>query len=123
MRDALLDPNVVRRLDPPDSERPRNGLRTQIVGKLSEPVNRNVCELIDIADIAGEGAKGARSLMGVAKTGNDRDSGPQRLIMNVKVSSWAQVTIAGDTPQLPTSGQWRCLVLEDGETLCGLPKA
>ena len=54
--------------------------------------------------------------MGVAIAGNDRDSGPRRLIMNVKVSNWAPVAIAGDTSRLPKSGQWRCLGLEDVET-------
>ena len=81
-------------------------------------VNRNICELIgdnDIAEVNGRKVLGG--LMGVAKAGNDRNSGPQRLIMNIKVSNWAQNVIAGDMPQLPTSGQWRCLVLEDEETL------
>ena len=52
---------------------------------------------------------------GVAKTGNDRNTSPQRLIMNITAANWAQNVIAGDMPQLPTSGQWRCLVLEDGK--------
>ena len=38
--------------------------------------------------------------MGVANAGSDWDSGPQRFILG------AQVTTAGDLPQLPTSGQW-----------------
>ena len=46
--------------------------------------------------------------MGVAKARNDRNTGPQHLIMNIKVSNWAENIIAGDMPQLPTSGQWRC---------------
>ena len=54
---------------------------------------------------------------GVAKGGNDRNTGPQRLIMNIKVSNWVQHVISDDTSQLPSSGQWRCLILEDGETL------
>ena len=46
--------------------------------------------------------------MGVAKAFNDRDSGPQRFIINKHQGvELAQMTIAGDTPQLPTSGQWR----------------
>ena len=83
-----------------------------------ELVTRNICELTDFdvfAEVRGQKVLG--SLMGVAKAGNDRVSGPQRLIMKIKVSSCAQVTIAGDIPQLHTSGQWRRLVLEDGETL------
>ena len=34
--------------------------------------------------------------MGVAMAAKDRDCNPQRTIMNINVSSWAQVTIAGD---------------------------
>ena len=37
--------------------------------------------------------------------------------MNIKVSIWAQNIIASDMPQLPTSGQWRCLILGEEETL------
>ena len=46
------------------------------------------------------------SLMRVAKAGNNRNTGPQRLIMNIKVSNWAQHVISGDMPQLPTGGVW-----------------
>ena len=56
-------------------------------------------------------------LMEVAKAGNGRNIGPQRLIMNIKLSNWAQHVMSGDMSQLPTSGQWRGLVLEGGETL------
>ena len=55
--------------------------------------------------------------MGVARGGSDRSTGPQRLNMNIKVSNWAQHVISGDMPQRPSSGPWRCLILEDGETL------
>ena len=55
--------------------------------------------------------------MGVAKAGNDRNTGPQRLIMNIKVSNWARNIIA----VLPTVGQWRCLILEEEETLWSGP--
>ena len=60
---------------------------------------------------------GLGGLMGVAKAGDDRNTGPQHLIMNIRVSNWAQNIIAGDMPQLPTSGQWRYLILKEEETL------
>ena len=37
--------------------------------------------------------------------------------MNIKVSNCAPNIIAADMPQLPTGGQWRCLILEEEETL------
>ena len=53
-------------------------------------VNRNICEFIDFADIAEVRRQEVlEGLMGVAEADNDRDSGPQRFIMNIKVWSWA----------------------------------
>ena len=46
-------------------------------------VNRNICDLIEldeIAEVSRRKVLGGR--MGVAKAGNDRNTGPQRLIMN-----------------------------------------
>ena len=67
-------------------------------------MKRNICELIEFNEI-GEvnGHKVLGGLMGVAKGGNDRNTGPQRLIMNIKVSNWAQHVISGDMPQLPSA--------------------
>ena len=63
-------------------------------------VNRNICELIEFNDIAEvNGWKVLGGLMGVANAGNDRNTGPQRLIMNIKVPNWAQNVIAGDMPR------------------------
>ena len=77
-------------------------------------VDRNNWELIEFDEIAEvNGRKVLGGLMVAAKAGYDRNTGPQRLIMN----NWAQNVITGDMPQLPMSGQWRCLVLEDEETL------
>ena len=42
--------------------------------------------------------------MGFARGGSDRSTGPERLIMNIKVSNWAQHVISGDMPQRPSSG-------------------
>ena len=56
-------------------------------------------------------------LTGVAKAGNDRHTVLQRLIMHIKLSNWDQNVVMGDMPQLPTSGRWRCSVLESGVTL------
>ena len=42
--------------------------------------------------------------------------------MNFKMSNWAQVTIAGDTPQLPTSGQGGAWSWKAAKLWCGLVK-
>ena len=112
VRDVLLDLSQ-------EDERPRdptiwtsNADWQELTVKL---VNRNICEHIEFNDIAeSNDRKVLDGLIEFAKAGSDRNTGPQRLIMNIKVSNWAQNVIAGDMPQLPTSGQWRCLVLEDG---------
>ena len=67
-------------------------------------VDRNICELIEFDDIAEvNGRKVLGGLMGVAKAGNDRNTGPQRLIMNIKVSNWAA-----------TSHEWSVVVFGSG---------
>ena len=71
-------------------------------------------EFNEMAEVSGRKVLGG--LMGVAKGGNDRNTGPRCLIMNIKVSNCAQHAISGDMPQLPSSGQRRCLILENGET-------
>ena len=57
--------------------------------------------------------------MGAAKASNDRNTGPQRLIMNIKVSNWPQNVITGNMPQLPTSGLWRCCRWKTKKLWCG----
>ena len=89
----MRDPSLGLRLDPPQSERPRNPLVWASDSDWREIavdlVNRNICEFIDFADIAEVRRQEVlEGLMGVAEADNDRDSGPQRFIMNIKVSSW-----------------------------------
>ena len=127
VRDALLDPSLVLKPNVQEDERPRDPTIWASDADWQELavvlVGGNMCELIEFNDTAeANGRKVLGGLMGVAKAGNDRNTGPQRLIMNIKVSNWAQNVIAGDMLQLPTSGQWRCLVLEDGELWFGPEK-
>ena len=69
-------------------------------------VKTNIYELIEFNEIAEvNGRKVLGGLMGVAKDGNDRNTGPQRLIMNIKIFNWVQHVISDDTSQLPSSGQ------------------
>ena len=66
-------------------------------------VNRNISELMECDEVAEvNGRKVLGGLMGVAKAGDNRNIGPQRLIMNINVTHRAQNIIAGDMPQLPT---------------------
>ena len=108
VRDALLDPSLVLKPNVQEDERPRDPTIWASDADGQELavflVGGNICELIEFNDIAdANGRKVLGGLMGVAKAGNDRDTGPQRLIMNIKVSNWAQNVIAGDMPQLPNS--------------------
>ena len=122
VRDALLDPSFVLKPNAEEDECPRDPTIWASDADWQELavllVNRNICDLIEFNDKAEvNGQKVLGGLMGVAKAGNDRNTGPQRLIMNIKVSDWAQNVIAGDMPLLPTSGRWPCLILNDGENL------
>ena len=122
VRDALLNPGLVLKENPQESVRPKD---PKIWGSDADRqklavvlVNRNICELIEFDETAEvNGRKVLGGLMAVAKAGDDRNTIPQRLIMNIKVSNWAQNIIAGDMPQLSTSGQWRCLIQEEEEPL------
>ena len=103
--DALLDGSLVLKPNAQEDERPRDPTIWAPDADWQElavvHVNKNICELIEFNDIAEvNGRKVLGGLMGVAKAGNDRNTGPQRLIMNIKVSNWAQNVIAGDMPQL-----------------------
>ena len=68
-------------------------------------VNRNICELIEFNDIAEvNGWKVLGGLMGVANAGNDRNTGPQRLIMKHQSAQlgsechrWRHATEDGET--------------------------
>ena len=55
VRDALLDPSLVWRLEPPESERPRTPLLRASDSDWREIavelMNRNICEVIDFDDI------------------------------------------------------------------------
>ena len=106
VRDALLDPGLVLKENTQEDVRPNDPMIWASDADWQELaavlVNRNICELLEFDDIAEvNGRKVLGGLMGVAKAGNDRNTGPQRLIMNIKVSNWAQNIIAGNMPQLP----------------------
>ena len=59
-------------------------------------MDRNICELIQFDEKAEvNGRKMLGGLMGVAKAGIDRNTSPQRLIVNIKLSNWAQNVITG----------------------------
>ena len=124
VRDAFLDPSLVLRSDALEDDRPRDPVMWASDVDWQELavvlVKTNICELIELNEKAEvNGRKVLGDLMGVAKGGNDRNTGPQRLIMNIKLLNWAQHVTSCDMPQLPSSGQRRCLVLEHGETLVG----
>ena len=77
-----------------------------------------ICSTIEKSDIATfRGAPLLAGMMGVSKPGYAPGEGPQRLVMNMIPSNQVQVAIDGDMAALPTDGQWRCIVLRDGEVL------
>ena len=78
-------------------------------------VNRNICELIEFNDIAE--VNGRKVLGDLRKLATIATQRPSVSSCTSSCQQWDQNVIMGDMPQLPTSGQWRCSVLESGVTL------
>ena len=122
VREALLDPSLVRKTNAQENERSQDPMIWATVAAWQNLaavlVHQNTCELIEFDETPEvNGRKVLSGLTGVAKAGNDRRTVPQRLIMHIKLTSWDQNVVIGDMPQFPTCGRWRCSVLESGVTL------
>ena len=122
MRETLLDPSLALKTDAQEDERPGDPMIWASDTDWQELavilVKRNICELVEFNEIAEvNGRKMLGDLIGVAKGGNDREHLLPASHHEHQGTQLDQHVISGDMPQLHSSGQWRCLVSENGETL------
>ena len=122
VRAALSDPLLVMRKEAEVEQRARtpqiwaSDEEWEVIG--GHLVRLGICSTIEESDIATfRGSPLLAGMMGVSKPGYAPGEGPQRLVMNLIPSNQVQIAIEGDMAALPTDGQWRCIVLRDGEVL------